>query len=696
VLPPAPHGQHGNQPDPRRRFNATERAALYRFAGGHCPECDVELKPSWHADHRDPHSRGGPTAVPNGQALCPRCNLEKGARVAYRDTFTPRPAQAEVIDAVQRNVAEGRGQTVALLAPGSGKELLGQAVACHLYRMGIGDYVIVLTPRIGLAVQCETNWRAPVPGLARPRRNVLEDWTGHFEMFDPAGRIEFIEHIENRQPLLDPSVRARGIASTYQSLVTPAGQEAFASFAERHAGRFLLVVDEAQFCGDGEDGGGTRAGQMVKMLDHYAAHTLIMTGTAERSDGAPLVCCRYGTPNEKGVQPLLYDVRANYQDGVREGYLRRFVAQVTDTNVSRREVETGTRTVTSLSRDGANLGQVLRRPDVWQPLVDEVAQSVRDKKRRHPAYQGLISCMEKRDVENVAAYWRTRHPDLRVALATSEREDAQEVLRTFKTGGADVLVTVRMAFIGYDCKPITVVGVLTNYRDKGHLMQLVGRGMRVSDQEPFEKQSCRVIAPDDPQMQEFIEELREQSEQGIRDRGACGGPGSGGGTPPSTPTVVVEDTETIGTRAISADGALGHAEYAEVMALAREAGVTGDPHEVAEFARRVAERTRAAQRSTPPPPPPTAHPPAAPRTAKERIAHLCSETSAIIASSVVRECGVRPKEPGYQDAVTSQTIRLNKLAGGNAGDARKSEEFAQRRYDMAVRLFGDGQQQVLL
>jgi hypothetical protein len=38
--------------------------------------------------------------------------------------------------------------------------------------------------------------------------------------------------------------------------------------------------------------------------------------------------------------------------------------------------------------------------------------------------------------------------------------------------------TVRKAFIGYDCKMITVVGVLTNYRDMGHLMQLVGRGLR--------------------------------------------------------------------------------------------------------------------------------------------------------------------------------------------------------------------------
>ncbi|MDX3697052.1 hypothetical protein PV726_43845 [Streptomyces europaeiscabiei] len=57
----------------------------------------------------------------------------------------------------------------------------------------------------------------------------------------------------------------------------------------------------------------------------------------------------------------------------------------------------------------------------------------------------------------------------------------------------DILVTVRMAFIGYDCPQITVVGILTHHRDRGHLMQMVGRGLRMwSDMRPRE-QSCLII-----------------------------------------------------------------------------------------------------------------------------------------------------------------------------------------------------------
>ncbi|MDG4792090.1 hypothetical protein O7626_40450 [Micromonospora sp. WMMD1102] len=37
--------------DPRRRFNDTERAALYLAADGKCTGCGVVLQPGWHADH---------------------------------------------------------------------------------------------------------------------------------------------------------------------------------------------------------------------------------------------------------------------------------------------------------------------------------------------------------------------------------------------------------------------------------------------------------------------------------------------------------------------------------------------------------------------------------------------------------------------------------------------------------------------
>jgi 5-methylcytosine-specific restriction endonuclease McrA len=66
----------------RRRLKTWERAQLYRIAKGMCsnPECGKPLPPDWHADHTIPFVVSGRTNVYEMKALCPACNLKKGAR----------------------------------------------------------------------------------------------------------------------------------------------------------------------------------------------------------------------------------------------------------------------------------------------------------------------------------------------------------------------------------------------------------------------------------------------------------------------------------------------------------------------------------------------------------------------------------------------------------------------------------------
>ena len=65
-----------------RRFRPKARVALFLAAQGRCNVCGAPLEPGWHGDHVKPASAGGATEPANGQALCPRCNLEKGARTS--------------------------------------------------------------------------------------------------------------------------------------------------------------------------------------------------------------------------------------------------------------------------------------------------------------------------------------------------------------------------------------------------------------------------------------------------------------------------------------------------------------------------------------------------------------------------------------------------------------------------------------
>ena len=61
---------------------------------GRCAGCGEPLGPAGTRDHVEPVSAGGATEPANGQALCPRCNLAKGAR---RGVIAPRGWQSEFL-----------------------------------------------------------------------------------------------------------------------------------------------------------------------------------------------------------------------------------------------------------------------------------------------------------------------------------------------------------------------------------------------------------------------------------------------------------------------------------------------------------------------------------------------------------------------------------------------------------------------
>ncbi|MDE3091986.1 MAG: HNH endonuclease, partial [Chloroflexota bacterium] len=78
----------------QREFSFEQRLAIYRKYGGICQWVDEDgtfcgVKCSWsdwHADHIVPWSRGGSTTVANGQLLCPKHNLSKGANLPHENS----------------------------------------------------------------------------------------------------------------------------------------------------------------------------------------------------------------------------------------------------------------------------------------------------------------------------------------------------------------------------------------------------------------------------------------------------------------------------------------------------------------------------------------------------------------------------------------------------------------------------------
>jgi 5-methylcytosine-specific restriction endonuclease McrA len=80
------HG--GHRKDPLRRFSGPARAEIFARAGHRCEQYSwlfgrCSQTQGLQADHVHPHSRGGATAVQNGQALCGRHNTRKAANVPW-------------------------------------------------------------------------------------------------------------------------------------------------------------------------------------------------------------------------------------------------------------------------------------------------------------------------------------------------------------------------------------------------------------------------------------------------------------------------------------------------------------------------------------------------------------------------------------------------------------------------------------
>lgn len=599
------------------------------------------------------------------------------------DQFRPRRFQAELRNSVAQRVVAQETATVAYVAPGSGKTLGWQAVVTDLMRTGHISTAAVFVPRTNLAIAAETDYRAEgTDGTDE----------GDFLLFE-SKRLERVRHRRNAYPLLPHNVIREAYTTCYASLASY--PDLHLDWARKHEGDFLLVADEAQFCGQESNGmglpGSTRAGEYIQQMAQVARHTLLLTGSHKRADGRPLVLADYlPNPKDPKRKKLVSQVEANYSDGVALCYLRDFEVCFKNAPVNLRNTENadtfdGLLSDPKLYEYMGSIKNALRREDVWQPVVDEVVDRVREAQKVKQGYRGLIACMEQMDARRIVTYLGQRHRDLRVELAVSSDEgEALRALRRFKgrkdadpdeKPPADILVTVRMAFIGYDCKQIGVVGVLTNYRDSGHLLQLIGRGLRMWGGAPS-PQLIQIVTTDDPAMKKFVAWLRTEADKGLKEREEregsdfIGDPGSweiasigpattrienrGGAIPPAASEKIAEALRTVGpvtttTQAIELMGQLGFV-------------FPDDPAET------IA---------------PAPAPAAPPRTEAEIVAHEKGKASKLIGGLLYRK-GFEPSHGNYQQARAKITRSINDVFGIRSTEAITTKEDA-RRYLATVR-----------
>ena len=673
----------------RRLFNRNEKNSMYAAWDGRCADCGAFLGDGWNGDHDEPWTHGGETRIGNGRPTCPDCNHAKGSSVNYDDAFDPtlRSFQGEMIKTVVARFVAREKVTVGLIWCGSGKTLAGQAAATALMRLRPADrkrikYVLWYTPRVVLAQQAEVKYRHAVRD--EKNRPITDPATGDpaedgdFLLFDARCRLEYLLHRANKTPLLPPGADLVGLVSTYQSLVEDSkktvreGGQLHLDWARRHKDEFLIIADEAQFCGapaDEDDLGSPLAGQYIGQMSEHAAHTLLLTGTADRADGRKLVLCedRYEADKD-GRLHLRPDIEALYWQGIAQHYLREFDVAIHETKV---RLQSGIEYDLSMSskqapEERAALAEVLRDPEVWKPLCDLTIKRLRYMQQIDGRYRALFACMQVTEARAVLRYLTEKGVKAMIAVS-EDGAKAKEALRQFQSCPYDALVTVRMAFLGYDCPEITAVCVLTNYRDMGHLAQLVFRGGRVwKEGGPARSQTLHLAVPDDQAMQRFIDYLRTEQAKGISLRDPGDGPGPQAGN-----TAALDRAWVASVRGATNERDISPEEYAEGQAILDELGPITTPDQIRQLQMKLFSGH---QWPAPESPTYTAQP-TVPKTNRE----ITADEKGMAARKIgefLRAHGHNPGDFNYQPTRGRLTRRINNAFGINSTDEITTAERA--------------------
>ncbi|MGY4476959.1 DEAD/DEAH box helicase family protein [Bradyrhizobium sp. USDA 3364] len=251
---------------------------LLLLSGGRCAECGEKLSQGFHADHKKPFSKRGPTVTFNGQALCERCNLLKGSK-----QMQLRPWQVQALQKALEWLVEKRSDKHFLInaAPGAGKTIAACVIAKNLIEMGEIDRVIVIAPRV----------------------EVVKQWAKDF--YAVTGR--FMGRVTGSDDRIDIDVCATWAA--VQSL-----QDAFQQVCQ--ASRVLIICDEHHHAAVEAAWGTGASGAFAD-----AQFTLVLTGTPIRSDGKKSIWMAY-TDQGQIDHPEEGTYTLSYGEAVELGYCR--------------------------------------------------------------------------------------------------------------------------------------------------------------------------------------------------------------------------------------------------------------------------------------------------------------------------------------------------------------------------------------
>lgn len=502
----------------RRRFNRSERAALYLAADGKCCQCGSDLDFGWHADHVKPHSVGGPTDVTNGQALCPPCNLKKGNKLQD-------PRDELQSDGVRTYLELDKQNFLAALCPGAGKTRLALLIARELFKRNIIDLVVVVTPSDELR----------------------EQWHRDYDLIDLRPY--------NPRDVFVRKAGYHGVVTTYQSL----------NEASRTAGvlratvneRTLVILDEPHHAAVG-----TAFGDGIVYAFENAGRRLLLSGTPWRTkkhevipyveydhERKPIchISFSYGEAVVKGVcRPTHFPVLKGYVSYAVDGEVTELVMSP-DEDLPDEDVSDAMRALLSPPTGWVREAFAAAYTDLMgiRETVPDAAMLIVARDRWHAE-----------EIRQMVQQETGFNPRVIMSAEDGGTVSARDEISAFRDGDEPIVIAVRMIAEGVDIKRLAVGVYATNIQSRMFFAQVIGRVVRKRFAD--DHVVARFYIPPTKILAGLAAEVEQMQRNALEDKEITCGPGPGGGT--NTRDFITLASEALGLDRVIASGGRIEAE----------------------------------------------------------------------------------------------------------------------------------------
>lgn len=474
-----------------RFFNPRQRQALWIIANGRCQMCDIELQTDWHADHVIPHSKGGPTDVINGQALCPPCNVKKGNQM-FDDL---RPWQRKALKRIDALAENGKRGYSVEACPGAGKTRLAIAVAqqqqlsiVHVVpSSSLVDQAIDAYAKAGIALRDATNIQGNGP------------WRSDVD----------------------------GIACTYQKLASDGGELMRTLINDVPT---IVILDEIHHAGDEASWG-----KAVIHACQAAQSILVLSGTPWRSDDTRIPFMNYEYDGTL-ISDYKYDFATAWADTPSPIRLVTFnvfnatgkIAYQSDDSFTYREGDIKDTKVGS--KDFSWVYRNVRNGEGGQAMLEMAIKDLNARRKTRRDAKGIILAANIRAADKLAE--NMNKMGQRSVVVHGEKKDAHRIIKNFPESSNHWIIGVGMLGEGIDIPSAEVLIRLDSITTELFFVQSIGRVIRrVAHDDP--PASVYMFAVDE--MVSYAEELDKnrprvlkdfvERQPGEWDGGGCGGPG---------------------------------------------------------------------------------------------------------------------------------------------------------------------------